>query len=131
VRIAIVDDTPDIRLLVRLHLELEPDLEVVAEAADGQGAIEIAREHRPEVMLLDLSMPVMNGLEALPHVVQASPSTAVLVLSGFRANALVDQAVEAGAAGFLQKGLPSAELRRRVREAAALSRAQTGLPDSA
>jgi len=131
VRVAIVDDTPDVRLLVRLQLELDPELEVVAEAGDGQGAVDIAREHCPEVMLLDLSMPVMNGLEALPHVMRVSPATAVLVLSGFRASSLLDQAVEAGAIGFLQKGLPSEELRRRVREAGALYRVDTGLPDSA
>lgn len=62
---------------------------------------------------------------------QASPSTAVLVLSGFRASALEDEAVRAGAVGYLQKGLPSEELRRRVREAAELYRVRTGLPDSA
>jgi DNA-binding NarL/FixJ family response regulator len=131
VRIAIVDDTPDVRLVVRLLLELDPELEVVAEAADGQGAIDIAVREHPDVMLLDLSMPVMNGLEALPHVLEASPSTAVLVFSGFRASALEHQAVAAGAVGYLQKGLPAEELRSRVREAGAFYRVDTGLPDSA
>ena len=118
VRVVIADDTPDIRLLVRMTLELDPDIEVVAEAEDGREAIRVAAEHTPDVMILDLSMPVMNGLEALPHVMQASPSTAVVVLSGF-SQAVAQQALEAGARGYIRKGVPGDELRRRVREAVA------------
>ncbi len=114
-RVAIVDDTPDVRLLVRRSLELDPDIDVVAEAADGRAAIEIAAQHRPEVMLLDLAMPVMDGLQALPHVVEASPDTAVVVLSGFSATAMAEQAMAAGARGFVQKGIPAQDLRARVR----------------
>ena len=118
VRVAIVDDTPDIRLLVRMSLELDPDIDVVAEAEDGHGAVDIAARIGPEVMLLDLSMPVMNGMQALPLVREASPDTVVLVLSGFAADHLAEQAVAAGAHGYVQKGVSPGELRRRVREAA-------------
>jgi DNA-binding NarL/FixJ family response regulator len=117
-RVAIADDTPDIRLLVRMTLELDPEIVVVAEAEDGCGAIRIVAEHAPDVLVLDLSMPVMNGLEALPHVIEASPSTAVVVLSGFSL-ATAQQALAAGARGYVRKGVPGAELRRRVREAVA------------
>ena len=104
-RVAIVDDTPDVRLLVRMSLELDPDIEVVAEAADGRAAIDIAARHHPEVMLLDLAMPVMDGMQALPHVVSASPDTAVVVLSGFGAATMAAEALAAGARGYVQKGV--------------------------
>ena len=116
-RVAIVDDTPDIRLLVRLSLETDPDIEIVGEAADGLGAIDLATQHAPDVLLLDLAMPVMDGLQALPRILAASPSTVVLVLSGFSAAALTHQAVALGAQGYVQKGVGADELRRRVREA--------------
>lgn len=121
-RVAIVDDTPDMRLLVRLSLELDPHIDVVAEAADGRGAIEVAEQHHPDVMLLDLAMPVMDGMQALPQVVRTSPETVVLVLSGFAAATMADDAVAAGAAGYLQKGIGAEELCERVWEASGRER---------
>jgi DNA-binding NarL/FixJ family response regulator len=129
VRVAIVDDTPDIRLLVRMTLERDPEIDVVAEAEDGRGAIEIAESFAPEVMLLDLSMPVMDGMQALPRVIEASPSTAVLVLSGFSAAELAQQAVAAGARGYLCKGIAAEELRRRVWEASGQTPQGPGGPE--
>ena len=128
-RVAIVDDTPDMRLLVRLSLELDPHIEVIAEAEDGRGAIDIARRHRPEVMLLDLAMPVMDGMQALPEVVRASPDTAILVLSGFSASAMAQDAISAGAKGYLQKGLGAEELCERVWEASGREKPPVGLED--
>ncbi len=113
-RVAIVDDTPDMRLLVRLSLELDPFIEVVAEAEDGRGAIEVAGRHQPDVMLLDLAMPVMDGMQALPQVVRTSPRTVVLVLSGFAAGSMAEEAVAAGATAYLQKGIGADELCERV-----------------
>ncbi|GAA1913174.1 ATP-binding response regulator [Nocardioides marmoribigeumensis] len=113
-RVVIVDDTPDMRLLVRLSLELDPHIDVVAEGADGRAAIDLAERHRPDVMLLDLAMPVMDGMQALPQVVRRSPGTAVLVLSGFSATAMRDEALAAGAAGYVQKGIVAEELCERV-----------------
>jgi DNA-binding NarL/FixJ family response regulator len=131
VRVAIVDDTPDIRLLVRMTLERDPEIDVVAEAEDGRGAIEIAQAFAPEVMLLDLSMPVMDGMQALPRVIEASPSTAVLVLSGFSAAELAQRAVAAGARGYLCKGIAAEELRRRVWEASGQTPQGPGGPEAA
>ena len=129
-RVAIVDDTPDIRLLVRMTLERDPEIDVVAEAEDGRGAIEIAESFAPEVMLLDLSMPVMDGMQALPRVIEASPSTAVLVLSGFSAAELAQRAVAAGARGYLCKGITAEELRRRVWEASGQTPRGPGGPEA-
>jgi signal transduction histidine kinase/DNA-binding NarL/FixJ family response regulator len=128
-RVAIVDDTPDMRLLVRLSLELDPHIDVVAEAEDGRGAIDVAQSHQPDVMLLDLAMPVMDGMQALPQVVRASPTTAVLVLSGFAASAMAEDAVSAGAKGYLQKGIGAEDLCERVWQASGRDRPEQPLED--
>ena len=72
-RVMICDDEPSLRTLLRIALGLEPDLEVVAEAANGREAIDLAEQHRPDVILLDLAMPVMDGLEALPKLRAVAP----------------------------------------------------------
>jgi len=80
--VLIVDDEPDIRLLVRMHAEMLGH-EVVAEAKDGREAIEMAREHDPEVIVLDVMMPGMTGLEALPAIREACPGAVVVIYSVF------------------------------------------------
>lgn len=114
VRVAIVDDTPDLRMLLRLALERGEGIEVVAEGGNGQEGVDIAARHRPDVLLLDLAMPVMDGLTALPLIRQRSPTTAVVVLSGFAADAMTERAVQAGARAYLQKGASVDELRAAV-----------------
>lgn len=114
VRVAIVDDTPDLRMLLRLALERGDGIEVVAEGGNGQDGVEIAARHRPDVMLLDLAMPVMDGMTALPLIRQRSPSTAVVVLSGFAADAMTERAVRSGARAYMQKGATAEELRAAV-----------------
>lgn len=104
-RVVIADDVAHLRTLLRIVLERSRRFEVVAEAGNGQQAIEATREHRPDLTLLDLSMPVMDGLEALPVIRQAVPSTAVVVLSGFDAERMEGRALEAGAAAYLVKGI--------------------------
>ena len=115
-RIAVVDDSPDIRALFCAELIAGGDFDVCADAADGQGAIDIARRLRPDVMLLDLSMPGMSGLDALPQILAASPATAVVVLSGFGRRGYAESACALGARGFLEKNLPVGGLARRLRE---------------
>lgn len=115
-RVVIVDDTPDIRYLLRLALE-GGGITVVAEAGDGLAGIEATLEHQPDLVLLDLAMPVMDGLEALPRIKAAAPRARVLVLSGFTADAMADRALDAGAHGFVQKGTATGEIVRRVHEA--------------
>lgn len=104
IRVLVVDDTADLRFLLRLALGSEEDIDVVGEAGDGREAVEAARRHRPDVMLLDLAMPVMDGLEALPLVRAVSPGTQVVILSGFEATSMAASASAAGAAAYVQKG---------------------------
>lgn len=104
IRVLVVDDTADLRFLLRMALSSEEDIDVVGEAGDGREAVEAARHHRPDVMLLDLAMPVMDGLEALPLVRAASPGTQVVILSGFEATSMAASASAAGAAAYVQKG---------------------------
>ncbi len=116
----IVDDTPDIRLLTRMALEMDSGIRVVGEAENGLEGIDVVAAHQPDVVVLDMAMPVMDGLEALPHMKRASPCTKVLVVSGFDPGTMAVSAMEAGADGYLQKGVPPAALLERVHELAAL-----------
>jgi signal transduction histidine kinase len=102
--VVVIDDTPDLRLLLRMVLELSDRYQVVGEAGDGATGIDIVRESQPDLVLLDLAMPVMDGLEALPAIIHACPSAAVVVLSGFEAERMADQAINLGAMAYLQKG---------------------------
>jgi signal transduction histidine kinase len=92
-------------LLLKMVLELSDRYEVVAEAGDGLTGIEVVRTAQPDLVLLDLAMPVMDGLEALPEILSVCPSASVVVLSGFEADRMAGQALELGAAAYLQKGM--------------------------
>lgn len=114
-RVLLADDTPDIRALLRLVLSRQEDFEVVAEAADGREAVALAQEHRPDLVLLDLAMPVMDGLEAIPGVRAAAPDCRIVVLSGFNADQMADEALAAGADAYLEKGTPPMRLVSELR----------------
>ncbi len=115
-RVVIVDDAADLRLLVRYVLQLDDAFEVVGEAADGAEGVEVATREQPDLVLLDLSMPDMDGLEALPLIQQAVPHVTVVVLSGFSAHSMARRAMDLGAAGYLEKGVPASELLDNLRE---------------
>jgi DNA-binding NarL/FixJ family response regulator len=117
-RVLLCDDCAPIRELVRLVLELE-GIEVVGEAGDGGAAIEEAGRWQPDVVLLDLSMPAMDGLEALPEIRRVAPGSKVVVLSGFDNPGLVARALELGAVRYVEKGGPPEEIVAAVEEAAA------------
>jgi PAS domain S-box-containing protein len=104
-RILLVDDNPDIRDLLRAQLEPLGRYDIVGEAGDGQAAIDAAAELRPDVVLLDLAMPRMDGLQALPQILEAVPGVRVIVLSGFDADSMAPKALSAGAARYVEKGL--------------------------
>ncbi len=104
-RVVVVDDTDDLRQLLSIALT-RGGFEVVAEAADGRAGIETVREHRPDVVLLDLAMPVMDGIEALPAIRRLVPTARIIVLSGFGAQQMSARAVAGGADGYVQKGAP-------------------------
>jgi len=101
--VVVVDDSAEVRMLVKTRLRLSGQVLVVGEGANGRDAIALAAEHRPELMLLDVSMPVMDGLEALPRLREASPETRVVLYSGFDEEGLTHKAAELGAAAFIEK----------------------------
>lgn len=114
VRVVIVDDTYDLRELLRLALS-RGGMEVVGEAGDGLAGIEAVRLERPDVVLLDLSMPVMDGLEALPSIRRLVPAAKIIVLSGFGATQMSERALATGADGYLQKGMSLKRILEYVR----------------
>jgi DNA-binding NarL/FixJ family response regulator len=117
IRVLIADDQELIRLGLRTLVESEPDLRVIGEAADGLRAVELARRERPEVVLMDVRMPGVDGIEATRRIV-ADPDlagTRVIVLTTFELDQYVFDALRQGASGFLIKDTKPAELLRAVR----------------
>jgi CheY-like chemotaxis protein/PAS domain-containing protein len=102
--VLVVDDAEDLRMLLRARMESYEGLTVVGEAADGVAAVELAAELQPDLVLLDLAMPRMDGLEALPLIRAAVPGVRVIVLSGFNQSTLAQKALEAGADHYVVKG---------------------------
>jgi PAS domain S-box-containing protein len=102
-RVLVVDDSVDIRAILRINLDIAGAV-VVGEAATGDEAVSLARETQPDVVLLDLAMPGMDGLEALPLVRTAAPMARIIVLSGFAASRMEATALELGATAYVEKG---------------------------
>ena len=119
IRVLIADDDRLVRAGIGLILTPLPDVEVVAEAANGSEAVELTVRHRPQVVLLDIRMPVLDGLAALREIRRAAPAVAVIVLTTFGEAAYVSEALAGGAAGFLLKDSAVDELARAIRAAAA------------
>ncbi len=111
------DDEAMFRAGIRAVLSSSPDLEVVAEAADGRQAVQEARAHRPDVVLLDIRMPALDGLSAAAELRRAVPETAAVVLTTFSEDEYVTSALEAGVSGFLLKSGDPYELMSAVRAA--------------
>jgi DNA-binding NarL/FixJ family response regulator len=111
----IVDDVTDLRFVLKLALQRSGRFDVIGEATNGHEAIGLAATHRPALVLLDLYMPRMDGLEALPRIRTASPETRVVVVSGM-ADIFAESAVAAGASGVIVKGAPTSELIQRLEE---------------
>jgi PAS domain S-box-containing protein len=112
----IVDDAEDVRALVRIRLGMGGAFDVVGEGGTGVDAIELARAHRPDLLLLDISMPVMDGLEAIARVREASPATKIVMFSGFEEQGLAERALELGATDFINKSWSLAALPARLLE---------------
>ncbi|MGA6167309.1 MASE1 domain-containing protein [Amycolatopsis magusensis] len=100
----IADDSREVRFALRALLESLPGITVVGEVADGVEAVRIAGERRPDALLLDLAMPGMDGLEALPLILAASPGTKVIVVSGYGRDQVAEQALRLGATAYVEKG---------------------------
>ncbi len=117
-RLKLVDDQSLFREALRTLLALQPDFAIVAEAADGERAVALARAHQPDVILMDLRMPVMNGVEATRRVLAAVPATRVVVLTTFEEDEEIFEALRAGAVGYLLKACSAEKLCEAVRAAA-------------
>ena len=122
ISVFLVDDVPQLRELVRLGMEEDEGFEVVGEAADGRTALEGIAETRPEAVLLDLSMPDMDGLEAIPLIREGDPDVAIVVLSGFSADRMGGHVLDRGADSYVEKGTPIQEIREATRVAVAARR---------
>lgn len=106
----VVDDVEGLRRLVTMVLENSDRYEVAGEASDGEEALSLVEELHPDVVLLDLSMPGMDGFEVLRRMVETAPDTKVIVLSGHEEAAMRDKTIEGGAAGYVEKGLTPEDL---------------------
>ncbi|CAA9397014.1 MAG: Two-component transcriptional response regulator, LuxR family [uncultured Propionibacteriaceae bacterium] len=117
----IADDQPLVRMGLRVLVESEDDLELIGEAEDGRQAVELARSLRPDVILMDIRMPVLDGLEALRQIGARDDlrSVSVVMLTTFELDEYVFEALRAGAAGFLIKDSEPADMLRAIRLAAA------------
>ncbi|MDP9797502.1 DNA-binding NarL/FixJ family response regulator [Catenuloplanes nepalensis] len=119
IRVALVDDQPLLRLGYRMVLESEPDLEVVGEAGDGAAGVDLAHRIVPDVVLMDVRMPILDGIEATRRIAASGLPTRVLVLTTFNLDEYAFSALRAGASGFLLKDVPPADLLTGIRAVAA------------
>lgn len=115
IRILLADDHPIVREGLRAVLETQSDFEVIAEAASGDEALRIALTTSPDILLLDLEMPVMDGVEAIRRLRQQRPDARVIVFTAFDNDERIIHAVQAGANGYLLKGAPREEIFRAIR----------------
>ncbi len=124
ISVYLVDDVPELRELIRFGMEEDSGFEVVGEAGDGKSALQGIAEMHPAAVLLDLSMPDMDGLQAIPEIRQGDPDVAIIVLSGFSADRMGGPAIERGADAYIEKGSPMQELRDTTRTAVARRRSE-------
>jgi DNA-binding NarL/FixJ family response regulator len=117
ISVFLVDDIPELRELIKFGLEEDPGFEVIGEAGDGRSAIDGVAKTRPAAVLLDLSMPDMSGLEAIPPIREGDPDVAIIVLSGFSADRMGAHVLDRGADAYVEKGTPIQELREVTRMA--------------
>ncbi|WP_238006007.1 response regulator transcription factor [Dactylosporangium sp. AC04546] len=115
IRVLLADDEELIRVALAALLGLEPDLDVVAQAADGRAAVDAALAHRPDVAVVDLEMPALDGLQVTAELSRVLPACAVVVLTGRGRPAHLSRALAAGAKGFLPKGSPGGALADVIR----------------
>lgn len=125
-RILLVDDQALVRLGFRMVLEAEPDLQVVGEAADGAEAIRLAVETRPDVILMDVRMPTLDGIEATRRIVAANPAARIIILTTFDLDEYAFGGLRAGASGFLLKDARPSELTAAIRAVATGDAAVSG-----
>lgn len=117
IRVLMADDHALVRMGVRMLLNTEPDIEVIAEATTGEEAVQAAHTHNPDVILLDLVMPPLDGIEAIAAIMAQEPAARILVLTSFATDDKVFPAIKAGAVGYLLKNSDPEDLIRAIRQA--------------
>lgn len=118
IRVLVVDDQALIREGLAIILDAQPDIEVVGQAGDGQEAVSVAAEVKPDVILMDIKMPRLNGIEATRQIKDAQPRTQILILTTYSEDELVFEGVRAGASGYLLKDITRKDLAESIRGAA-------------
>ncbi|HEU5045374.1 MAG TPA: response regulator transcription factor [Nocardioidaceae bacterium] len=118
ISVALADDQPLVRSGLRMIVESEPDLRVVGEVADGAAAVELVTTTQPDVLLLDVQMPDVDGLAAMEQIAAADATTRVLMLTTFDLDEYVYRAMRAGASGFLLKDMPGEDIVTAIRQVA-------------
>ncbi len=117
-RVVIADDHPVVRMGLRSLLDSDREIEVVAEATNGEEAVAAADLHQPDVILMDLRMPIVDGVAATKRIRAGSPNVKVLIITTYESDADILRAIEAGAAGYLLKDTPERDLLAAIRAAA-------------
>ncbi|HQI66322.1 MAG TPA: response regulator transcription factor [Rhodoglobus sp.] len=119
IRVLVADDHPIVRGGIVALLESADDLSVVGEASTGLQAVELALEHEPDIVLMDLQMPELSGAEATARILEQRPGIRVIVLTTYESDSAILQAIEAGASGYLLKAAPAGEILAGIRSVAA------------
>ena len=104
IRVVLADETAEYRQLLKLILEQDGRFAIVAEASDGEEAVRLCGLERPDVVVLDLAMPLLDGLQAIPQILASSPESSIVVLSGFARGLLDRDALARGASAYIEKG---------------------------
>jgi DNA-binding NarL/FixJ family response regulator len=118
IRVLVADDYLPFRVMLRHLLDGEPDVEVVGEAADGEQAVVLAEDLQPDVVMLDLAMPRLDGWEAIPRLKEIAPDARIIVLSGFPESRMRDERLREGIAMYIEKGEPQEVICGAVRDVA-------------
>jgi NarL family two-component system response regulator LiaR len=118
IRILVVDDQALVREGIATILSFQSDVEVVGQAEDGSKAVELARKYRPEVVILDMVMPLQDGLSTIPKLKAINPAIRILILTSFAESERVYQAIKAGASGYLLKDTTRLQLMQSIRDVA-------------